>query len=86
MYDEGWDVACPGCTSLLDGLDGVVAALNDRDITLLCMSQAPLETSPSCVANALQPALTHNTYRVYPHSRLITPRFSGLVELLPNGK
>jgi len=25
-----------------------------------------------------------NTYRVYPHSRLITPLFSALLELLPN--
>ena len=27
---------------------------------------------------------TYNTYRVYPHSRLITPPFSGLLELLPD--
>ncbi len=26
----------------------------------------------------------YNTYRVYPHSHLITPLFSGLLELLPN--
>jgi hypothetical protein len=29
----------------------------------------------------------YNTYRVYPHSRhsrLVTPLFSGLLELLPN--
>jgi hypothetical protein len=26
----------------------------------------------------------YNTYRVYPHSRLITPLFSGLLELVPN--
>jgi hypothetical protein len=26
----------------------------------------------------------YNTYRVYPHSSLITPLFSGLLELLPN--
>jgi hypothetical protein len=26
----------------------------------------------------------YNTYRVYPHSRLITPLSSGLLELLPN--
>jgi hypothetical protein len=26
---------------------------------------------------------TYNTYRVYPHSRIITPLFSVLLELLP---
>ena len=25
----------------------------------------------------------YNTYRVYPHSRIVTPLFSGLLELLP---
>jgi hypothetical protein len=28
----------------------------------------------------------YNTYRVYPHSRLIMPLFSGLLELLPNNE
>jgi predicted dithiol-disulfide oxidoreductase (DUF899 family) len=159
MYGEDWEVACPGCTSLVDGLGGVVAALNDRDVTLLCMSQAPLEkllaykerrgwtvpyvsaygsdflfdygyafrreemsgmvreefdmgqllneapewlrgyredvgapdlesavsVSAGWSAFAVHEGTVHNTYRVYPHSRLITPLHSGLVELLPNG-
>jgi hypothetical protein len=42
MFGEDWAVACPGSSSLADGLGGVVAHLNDRDLTLLCMSQAPL--------------------------------------------
>lgn len=33
---------------------------------------------------AMRDAAVYNTYRVYPHSRLITPLFSGLLELLPN--
>ena len=33
---------------------------------------------------AMRDATVYNTYRVYPHSRLITPLFSGLLELLPN--
>jgi predicted dithiol-disulfide oxidoreductase (DUF899 family) len=33
----------PGCSSLVDGLGGVVVHLNDRDVTLLCMSHAPLD-------------------------------------------
>src|SRR5213079_917847 len=43
MFGEDWAVACPGCSSLVDGLGGVVVHLNDRDVTLLCISQAPLE-------------------------------------------
>ena len=43
MFGEEWEVACPGCASLGDGLSGAVAHLNDRDLTLVCMSQAPLE-------------------------------------------
>src|SRR5881394_4544577 len=35
--------ACPGCTSLADGLDGTLVHLNHRDVTLLCFSRAPLE-------------------------------------------
>ena len=33
---------------------------------------------------AMRDGTVYNTYRVYPHSRLITPLFSGLLELLPN--
>jgi predicted dithiol-disulfide oxidoreductase (DUF899 family) len=43
MFGEDWNVACPGCSSLVDGVGGVLMHLNDRDVTLLCMSQAPLE-------------------------------------------
>src|SRR3954467_5647211 len=35
--------ACPGCTSLADGLDGTIVHLNHLDVTLLCFSRAPLE-------------------------------------------
>jgi predicted dithiol-disulfide oxidoreductase (DUF899 family) len=33
---------------------------------------------------AMRDGGVYNTYRVYPHSRLVTPLFSGLLELLPN--
>jgi predicted dithiol-disulfide oxidoreductase (DUF899 family) len=39
-YDNG---ACPGCTSLADGLDGGLVHLNHRDVTLICFSRAPIE-------------------------------------------
>jgi predicted dithiol-disulfide oxidoreductase (DUF899 family) len=35
--------ACPGCTSLVDGLDGSLVHMNHRDVTLLCFSRAPIE-------------------------------------------
>src|SRR3954469_19175331 len=35
--------ACPGCTSLGDGLDGSLIHLNHLDVTLLCFSRAPIE-------------------------------------------
>lgn len=35
--------ACPGCTGLADGLDGTVVHLNHRDVTLICLSRAPIE-------------------------------------------
>jgi predicted dithiol-disulfide oxidoreductase (DUF899 family) len=35
--------ACPGCTSLADGLDGTLVHLNHQDVTLLCFSRAPIE-------------------------------------------
>src|SRR3954454_24868946 len=39
-YENG---ACPGCTSLADGLDGGLIHLNHRDVTLICFSRAPIE-------------------------------------------
>src|SRR5437588_11427459 len=35
--------ACPGCSSLGDGLDGSLVHLNHRDVTLICFSRAPIE-------------------------------------------
>src|SRR5881396_3035716 len=35
--------ACPGCTSLGDGLDGSLVHLNHGDVTLICFSRAPIE-------------------------------------------
>jgi predicted dithiol-disulfide oxidoreductase (DUF899 family) len=157
MFGEDWEVACPGCSSLADGLSGTVDHLNDRDVTLVCMSQVPfeklvaykerhgwtvpwvsaygsdflfdygfafrreqltsvvrdefdmgqlirdapqwlreyreqvgapdLESAVSVSAGwsvfATRDGAVYNTYRVYPHSRIVTPLFSVLLELLP---
>jgi predicted dithiol-disulfide oxidoreductase (DUF899 family) len=39
-YENG---ACPGCTNLGDGLDGALVHLNQRDVTLICFSRAPID-------------------------------------------
>src|SRR5881275_2322324 len=158
MFGEDWETACPGCATVPDGLGGVVEQIKDQDATLICMSQAPLETlvafkqargwsvpwvsahgsdflfdygfafrreemsgivreefdmgellreAPQWLRDyredvgapdlesavsvsagwsvfAMRDGAVYNTYRVYPHSRLITPLFSELLELLPN--
>ncbi len=44
MYGPDYTIgACPGCTSLADGLDGSVVHLNHQDVTLLCFSRAPID-------------------------------------------
>jgi predicted dithiol-disulfide oxidoreductase (DUF899 family) len=158
MFGEDWAVACPGCSSVAEGLGGVVPQLNNRDVTLVCISQAPLEkltdyraprgwtvpwvssygsdflldygfafrredmsgivrdefdmgqllreapqwlheyseqvgapdlksvvsVSAGWSVFAMRDGAAYNTYRVYPHSRIVTPLFSPLLELLPS--
>ncbi len=44
MFGPDYGVgACPGCTSLGDGLNGSLVHVNHRDVTLLCFSRAPIE-------------------------------------------
>lgn len=44
MFGPDYSIgACPGCTSLADGLDGALAHLNRSDVNLICMSRAPIE-------------------------------------------
>src|SRR5207237_2489615 len=43
MFGPDYTVgACPGCTSLADGLDGTLVHLHHLDVTLLCFSRAPV--------------------------------------------
>ena len=39
-YTKG---ACPGCTSLADGLNGTLVHLNHRDVSLICFSRASID-------------------------------------------
>jgi predicted dithiol-disulfide oxidoreductase (DUF899 family) len=44
MYGPDYEVgACPGCTSVGDGLDGSLVHLNRRDVTVICFSRAPID-------------------------------------------
>jgi predicted dithiol-disulfide oxidoreductase (DUF899 family) len=43
MFGPDWIAACPFCSALADHLDGTLAHLNARDVTLIGMSRAPLE-------------------------------------------
>src|SRR6266508_6648819 len=43
MFGPSYEAGCPTCSSIADGVDGVVPHLNARDVTMLFVSQAPLE-------------------------------------------
>ncbi|HEY2778917.1 MAG TPA: DUF899 family protein [Gaiellaceae bacterium] len=44
MYGPDYTLgACPGCTSLGDGLGGSLIHINHHDVTLICFSRAPID-------------------------------------------
>jgi predicted dithiol-disulfide oxidoreductase (DUF899 family) len=43
MFGPSYEAGCPTCSSMADGVDGLVPHLNARDVTMLFVSQAPLE-------------------------------------------
>jgi predicted dithiol-disulfide oxidoreductase (DUF899 family) len=43
MFGPEWTAACPGCTSLADHFNPTLPHLNDRDVTMICMSHAPID-------------------------------------------
>jgi predicted dithiol-disulfide oxidoreductase (DUF899 family) len=43
MFGPTYEAACPGCTGLADGFDGALVHLNNRDVTLMAISHAPIE-------------------------------------------
>ena len=42
MYGPSYEAGCPTCSSMVDGLDGLLAHLHARDLTLLLVSRASL--------------------------------------------
>lgn len=43
MFGPDWDAGCPGCSFLADHIDGMLPHLNNHDVTMVCVSRAPLD-------------------------------------------
>ena len=43
MFGPEFEAGCPVCSSIADSLNGVLAHLAARDVTMICISRAPLE-------------------------------------------
>jgi predicted dithiol-disulfide oxidoreductase (DUF899 family) len=43
MFGPDYDAGCPVCSSIADSFDGVLAHLRARDVTMICISRAPIE-------------------------------------------
>jgi predicted dithiol-disulfide oxidoreductase (DUF899 family) len=43
MFGPEYEAGCPVCSSIADSFDGVLAHLAARDVTMICISRAPLE-------------------------------------------
>ena len=43
MYGPGWDVGCKSCSYLADHFDPAIVHLNNRDVTMVAASRAPLK-------------------------------------------
>jgi len=43
MFGPEYEAGCPVCSSIADSFDGVLPHLGARDVTMICISRAPLE-------------------------------------------
>ncbi len=43
MFGPGYKAGCPSCSATADSFDGVLAHLKARDVTMVCVSRAPIE-------------------------------------------
>lgn len=43
MFGPGYEAGCPSCSSTADSFNGVLAHLEARDVTMICVSRAPIE-------------------------------------------
>jgi predicted dithiol-disulfide oxidoreductase (DUF899 family) len=42
MFGPSYEAGCPTCSSMADGFDGLLPHVHARDVTLACVSRAPL--------------------------------------------
>jgi predicted dithiol-disulfide oxidoreductase (DUF899 family) len=42
MFGPNYEVGCPTCSSMADGINGLLPHMHARDVTLMCVSSAPL--------------------------------------------
>jgi predicted dithiol-disulfide oxidoreductase (DUF899 family) len=43
MFGPDWEEGCPGCSYVMDHMNGAIEHLEARDVTLLAVSRAPIE-------------------------------------------
>src|ERR671933_1706516 len=43
MFGPSYEAGCPTCSSMVDGIDGLLPHLHARDVTFILASQAPLQ-------------------------------------------
>jgi predicted dithiol-disulfide oxidoreductase (DUF899 family) len=43
MFGPEWEAGCPVCSSIADSFNGVLRHLEARDVTMICISRAPLD-------------------------------------------
>ena len=41
MFDPRWEAGCPHCSHVADRFNGIIRHLNQRDVTMVAVSQAP---------------------------------------------
>ena len=41
MFDPRWEAGCPHCSHVADSFNGIIRHLNQRDVTMVAVSQAP---------------------------------------------
>jgi predicted dithiol-disulfide oxidoreductase (DUF899 family) len=47
MFGPEYEAGCPACSSTADSFNGVLAHLTARDVTMICVSHAPLGKLPA---------------------------------------
>jgi predicted dithiol-disulfide oxidoreductase (DUF899 family) len=43
MFGPDYEAGCPVCSSIADSFNGVLEHLQARDVTMICVSRAPIE-------------------------------------------